>query len=395
MLVLMFLTMLAQDLPISSKISTLEELSTSLPGYSFKELIAQYDVGALYHAVQLSLDRDVAIKILPADHQSDPSKRRGFYEEALAMGQLSHRNLVSVYDFGLQGEYYFMIMEFVNGCSLYDAVAGSALEDTQAVEIMSALCEGLEYAHKSGVLHRDIEPAHVLLTMECIPKLTNFSLENGYHAPFLKNAEGMGKIKSYKAPEVLRSLALPDERSDIYSLGAVLYFLLTSADPQPQRVPASHYTQSARELDHIIDRAMHPDVSMRYGSCAELKQDLEAFLEYRAELDEYYHNGGHERNVENAGFGAPEAPQVGIAGAQFVHSHLLPITNVVNPAPALGSHSSLRTEDHPPKVSGEPLIKTPQNTSRSMVIPSQESKWPVLCFSVLLLAVATLLIVAL
>lgn len=394
MLASFFLTMLAQNLPIAQKSPSLEELSASLPGYSFQALIAEFDMGALYHAVQLSLDRNVAIKILPAQSQSDSGKRRKFYEEALAMGQLNHRNLVSVYDFGLQGEYYFMIMEFVDGCSLSDAVAGSALEDSQAAEILSALCDGLEYAHSAGVLHRNIEPAHVLLTMECIPKLTNFSLESGFCPPLLKNAQRAAKIKSYKAPEVLRSLKLPDERSDIYSLGAVLYYLLTALDPQYQRVAASYHTQSAIELDHIIDRAMHPDVSMRYGSCAELKRDLEAFLEYREELDVYYSQGGHERNVKNAGFGAPVAPLVGIAGARFVDSHLLPMKNVVNPAPALGAHSSRAAQNHPPKLRATASPNTAQRANHLAVSPSKESKWPVLCVSALLLAVVALFLFA-
>jgi len=291
-----------------SQAPELEELSVILPAYEFKKLVAVGGMGAIYHAVQLSLDREVAIKILPKHFGQDPGFCQMFNEEARAMGKLNHKNLLSVFDFGNEKGYYYIVMEYVDGSSLHDAVGGRPVEDVQCAEIVRAVCDGLGHAHDAGILHRDIKPPNILLTMDCVPKVADFGLARD--TSFFDQNEVVWGTLGFTAPEVVANRRAVDATSDIYSLGAVLYFLLTARIPKEKRIPASLRVQSAIELDYIIDKAMHTDPAMRYASCAELKEDIELTLEYLKVLK---NQGMGQGEVITAEMIRPKAPSVGIA----------------------------------------------------------------------------------
>ena len=164
---------------MSTNLFELEEIASLadlFPAYKFDYMIARGNMGVVYKARQRSLDRDVAIKILPRELGDDPLFRSSFQAEAKAMARLTHPNLIRVYDFGdLEGLLY-IVMEYVPGKSLYHSAHGKAIDAIQAVEIVIAACRGLAHAHENGIIHRDIKPANILLTPKCEPKIGDFGL---------------------------------------------------------------------------------------------------------------------------------------------------------------------------------------------------------------------------
>ena len=141
------------------------ELSELLEGYEVTSLIATGGMGAVYKATQLSLDRSVAIKLLP-EELGDLLFRDQFQAEARAMAKLNHVNLIGIYDFGEANGRPYIVMEFVAGKSLYYSSYGKAIDQTTTAELVIGICRGLSHAHDSGIIHRDIKPGNVLLKIK-------------------------------------------------------------------------------------------------------------------------------------------------------------------------------------------------------------------------------------
>ena len=139
----------------------LEELDGLLDGYHFESFIAQGGMGAVYLARQTSLDRQVAVKVLPREFSEDEEFIKSFQSEAKLMAKLNHPNLIGIYDFGDIDGMLYIIMEFVKGKSLHHSAHGKAINQETAVDIISAVCAGLDHAHDAGILHRDIKPANI------------------------------------------------------------------------------------------------------------------------------------------------------------------------------------------------------------------------------------------
>src|SRR5688572_14708495 len=212
---------------------SLEHLAELLPAYDFEAFIAQGGMGAVYKARQRSLDRDVAIKILPREMGADPEFRQSFETEAKAMARLNHPNLIGVYDFGDVEGMPYIVMEYVNGKSLFHSAYNTAIDPVQAVTIVKGICDGLAHAHENGVIHRDIKPANILLTPKAEPKIGDFGLARpagADHSGVIMGTPG------YAAPEITRQPDHADRRSDIFALGIVLYELLVGKSP-PYDVP--------------------------------------------------------------------------------------------------------------------------------------------------------------
>jgi serine/threonine protein kinase len=249
----------------------LEELGTLLPAYSFDHLIAQGGMGAVYKARQKSLDRDVAIKILPPELGADAIFRRSFETEARAMARLNHPNLIAVYDSGEAGGLLYIVMEYVPGKSLYHSAYGMRVDPVQAAELMIGVCRGLAHAHEHGILHRDIKPANILLTPKTEPKIGDFGLAQPM------GAEGAGLVMGtagYTAPEVMRDPGSADHRADLYAVGVILYELLTGERQRPDSFPPSVLGAGDSELDQIWQRATNPNPGMRYPDGHAFASDL-------------------------------------------------------------------------------------------------------------------------
>jgi serine/threonine protein kinase len=210
--------------PLLSEAEDFGSLAGLLPAYGFDCLIARDGMGAVYKARHISLDRDVAIKVLPRDLGGDPHFRNAFEAQAKAMARLTHANLIKVYDFGEIDGLLYLAMEYVPGNSLYHSAHGKAIDPVQAVEIVIAACHGLAHAHADGIIHRDIKPANILLTPKCEPKIGDFGLARCCRS----HAEGFATGTSeYMAPEIIENPESGDPRSDVFSMGVVLRELLT------------------------------------------------------------------------------------------------------------------------------------------------------------------------
>ncbi len=251
-----------------------EELGARLPAYDIESLIAVGGMGAVYKAKQRSLDRDVAVKILPRELSADASFRASFETEARAMARLNHPNLIGVYDFGTVDGMLYIVMEFVAGKPLYYSSYGIQVDPEQAVQLIQGICDGLGHAHENGIVHRDIKPANILLTPRAQPKIGDFGLAHP------EDAEGPGLVMGtpgYTAPEVVENPHAADQRSDLYAVGVILYELLTGKPQEAQSPPPSAVAAVNNEMDAIWRRATHPDPAQRYQTVTELRDALAAW----------------------------------------------------------------------------------------------------------------------
>jgi len=252
-----------------------EELSQLLSGYEVTDLIATGGMGAVYRANQVSLDRAVAIKLLPSE-LNDPTFREQFQAEARAMAKLNHPNLIGIYDFGQADGMPYIIMELVNGKSLYDSSYGKAIDQTTACELIIGICRGLAHAHAAHIIHRDIKPSNILLDSNANPKIGDFGLASASDADN-EGATVFG-TPGYAAPEVLASAKNIGIPSDLYAVGIILYQLLTGKMPDEPASPPSTISNCDPRLDPIFRRATRQNPAMRYQSAADIADELEKLL---------------------------------------------------------------------------------------------------------------------
>lgn len=247
------------------ELTDIESLADLFPAFEFERMIARGRMGAVYKARQRSLDRDVAIKILPAELGEDPTFRESFEAAAKSMARFNHPNLVKVFDFGELDGLLYVVMEYVPGKSLFHASQGIAIDSKQAVEIFIGVCRGLGHAHEMGVIHRHLTPGNILLTLLCEPKVGDFGF-------------GM-ESNPYTAPEITENPRSGDARSDVHALGMVLRELL-SGIPAGQR-SASPSRLSDPALAAICGKATHADPAMRYPDVLSFGEALEQWLASR------------------------------------------------------------------------------------------------------------------
>ena len=214
-------------------------LNTLLPAFEFHELIGCGSMGAVYRAQQISLSRDVAIKVLPPELSAVEAFARSFKIEARALAKLSHPNLIGVYDFGEVDGMLYLVMEFIDGNALYRSLNGRKVEPIQAAEIMEGVARGLGEAHLHDLLHRDIKPANILITRKLKPVLGDFGL-----AARTDNVGADMDIatRGYVAPEVLHDFASASPASDVYSpLAGTITEANTALADAPELVNSDPY----------------------------------------------------------------------------------------------------------------------------------------------------------
>ncbi len=239
---------------------SIEVLNQLLPAYRFLDFIAQGGMGAVYLANQLSLDRKVALKILPRELSSDSEFRSSFQTEARAMAKLNHPNLIAIYDSGDVDGMLYIAMEYVPGKSLYHSSWNKKIDVAEAARIIIAICEGLRNAHDNGIIHRDIKPANILLTPRIEPKIGDFGLAQAVGS---KHEGVVMGTPGYTAPEIISHPEKADRRSDLFAVGVMLHELLTGKKPE-EGVNASDLCKCGPEFDKVIARAIHPNPVMRY-----------------------------------------------------------------------------------------------------------------------------------
>ncbi len=253
-----------------------EELNALLPAYEVKQLVARGSMGAVYLGRQKSLDRDIALKVLPRKFGSDPVFRASFEEEARTMARLRHPNLIEVHDFGEIKGYLYLIMDFVDGKSLHHSARGRAIAQKTAAQVVLSICKGLAQAHKAGIAHRDLKPSNILIGSNREPRIGDFGL--------VGHSNGTEDCASpqYSSPEAMQDPSKANERSDVYSVGVILYELLTGELPGESYAPPSR-TRAQKvdaRFDKIVRRAMHPAPGMRFPSAGAMARELEPLLDH-------------------------------------------------------------------------------------------------------------------
>jgi serine/threonine protein kinase len=263
---------------------TLEEMQAMLPQYQFVSLLGLGGMGAVYKAVQVSLDRPVAIKVLPIDLVDDDETQfaERFKNEARTMAKMNHPSIVNVFDFGeTQSGLLYIVMEFIDGTDVSQMIASQGrLPEDYALSITAHVCDALNYAHRNGIVHRDIKPANILINMEGAVKVADFGLAKASDASqggITKTNLAMG-TPDFVAPEALIAGIPLDGRADLYAIGVMLYQMLTGEIPRGLwTLPAAKVGTDPR-FDAIITKAMQTDREMRYQSAAEIRQELDSIL---------------------------------------------------------------------------------------------------------------------
>ncbi len=249
-------------------------------------------MGTVYKALQISLDRPAALKVLSRDLAAKPNFIERFYREARLMAKLDHPNLIRGYGVGEQNGFHYLAMEFVDGGSLQDWLKRlERLTVGDAVHVILACARALEHAHENSVIHRDIKPDNVLLTRKGVVKLADLGLAKALQEDLELTQSGVGAgTPHYIAPEQAANAKHADGRSDIYSLGCMLYRLLAAEVPFKgestleviKAKEAGKFTALRRlnsdvppRLELITDKMMANRPEHRYPTCTELIRDLE------------------------------------------------------------------------------------------------------------------------
>ncbi len=255
-------------------------LASLMPDFEFEDLIGRGGMGAVYRVRQSRLSRTAALKVLPPERASDPAFVERFFREAQALAQLSHANIVDVYDMGQRGPYLYILMEFVEGGSLRDLITKKALPPADALRIGADLCGALQVAHDQGIVHRDIKPENILVTKDGHVKLLDFGLvkitqDSGLDSFTLTEINLRMGTPHYMAPEQMTASAAVDHRADIYSVGVLLYEMMTGERPALDYTPPSRKANVDARFDRVIQRAIRESPGERYQSAREIKADIE------------------------------------------------------------------------------------------------------------------------
>ncbi len=213
-----------------TEISQLCEGGELYSGYRLRKLIGQGGMGKVYKAIHEFTFREVALKILNTSFIRDETNVTRFFQEIRALAKLNHPNIVTLYDAGKGGRRYYFTMELVDGPSLAKYVQDKGyLPEKEALSIVKATAQALGYAHQRNVIHRDIKPENILISSIGIPKVTDFGIvmhRDEDHLTLTREGFMVGTIQ-FASPEQIEGSRNVDGRSDIYSLGATLYFMLT------------------------------------------------------------------------------------------------------------------------------------------------------------------------
>jgi len=261
-----------------------EELQRDFPLYEIRGILGRGRMGAVYKAWQKSLDRFVAIKILPPGLDGgDVDFAARFKREAKSMARLRHPGIVAVFDAGATatGLLYF-IMECIEGSDVQKLITERGrLDPAEALRITAAVCDALGYAHDHAVIHRDIKPSNIMLDADGTVKVADFGLAKSTapETTLLTVSNVTMGTPDFMAPESCVGAANVDHRADLYAVGVMLYQMLTGRLPRGKYDPPSGVVPGLdKALDRIVDRALQPEREKRYSSAVEFKTALQPVL---------------------------------------------------------------------------------------------------------------------
>jgi serine/threonine protein kinase len=296
-----------------------EDQATSLVGRSFshyriESILGVGGMGEVYLAEDNSLDRKVALKLLPAQFTNDAERLRRFEREARAASALNHPNILTIYEIGQADGHHYTVTEFIDGETLREHMAGTHMKLDESLDIATQVASALTAAHEAGIVHRDIKPENVMLRSDGFVKVLDFGLAKllPRHASatepealkkaMVKTNPGMVMgTTQYMSPEQARGQDV-DARTDIWSLGVVLYEMVTGRAPfagetpshavvsilETQPLPLTHENEMTRGLERIVDKALRKNREERYRTVTDLLLDLKSLkqeLEVEAHLE--------------------------------------------------------------------------------------------------------------
>ncbi|OYW31450.1 MAG: hypothetical protein B7Z47_01080 [Chthoniobacter sp. 12-60-6] len=271
-------TMLPDAAPVAPRSAlTPEELAPHFPQLEIIKCLGRGGMGVVYKARQKTLNRLVALKLLAPERADDAKFAARFEKEAQALAALNHPHIVTIHDFGQAGGYFFLLMEFVDGVNLRQAMHAGRFTPEQALAIVPPVCEALQYAHEHGIVHRDIKPENLLLDKAGRVKIADFGIAKMIGTAGDKGGELLTQplgTPAYAAPEQRGDACQVDHRADIYSLGVVLYELLTGELPKDKLEAPSKRVQIDVRLDEIVLRALETKPELRFATAAEFRTQL-------------------------------------------------------------------------------------------------------------------------
>lgn len=271
----------ADTLPLSrAELPSVAEIAAAFPDLEILDLIGHGGMSAVFKARQPRLDRIVALKVLPKSLAATPGFAERFTREGRVLARLSHTGIVTVHAFGESGGFCYLIMEYVDGVNLRQAMRAGRFTPEQALGIVPVMCEALQYAHSQGVLHRDIKPENILLDAQGRVKIVDFGIakildENGGDEMMLTQSGARLGTAPYMAPEQIEKPATVDHRADIYSLGVVFYEMLTGELPLGRFAAPSEKAAVSGGMDEIVFRALAKERERRQQSAGEFKTQIE------------------------------------------------------------------------------------------------------------------------
>jgi serine/threonine protein kinase len=269
--------------PPAFDVPSLEAMNAYLPQFRFEKLAACGGMGAVYKAYQESLDRRVAVKILPPEFGAEKEFTDRFKVEARAMAKLNHTNIVGVYDFGITGGgHLYLVMEWIEGRSLHDLIHKGSLSLRKATNLAMQLCEALSFAHEHQIIHRDIKPGNIMVNDADHVKVADFGLAR----PNTGEAEEENPFGTpdYAAPEICGG-SVVDHRVDIFAVGVVLYEMLTGTVPGNPRRSVTEFAKVSTRWDDIINKATNPDPEKRYQDAGEFRAHINMAMKQAAEAE--------------------------------------------------------------------------------------------------------------
>jgi serine/threonine protein kinase len=265
-------------------------IGQKLSHYQFTERISEGGMGTVYKAEDFALKRTVAIKMIKPSHQDPQIASKRFLREAQAISQIDHPNVVTVHEIIQKGDANFLIMQYIHGESLRERLRRQRMDPSSAFRVASDVAAGLDAAHQIGVVHRDIKPENIMIDQSGRSKVLDFGVARLVDRSTLTRKGRIVGTLPYMAPENIKGNPV-DARSDVYSLGVVLYemlsgqvplddkeeaaffFKIINVDPEPvsTRVPGL-----SLDVDPILVKALAKDPARRYQTAAEMRLDLEA-----------------------------------------------------------------------------------------------------------------------
>jgi tRNA A-37 threonylcarbamoyl transferase component Bud32 len=261
------------------------ELAGRFTQLEILELLGQGGMGAVYKARQPKLDRLVALKLLPPEAGRDSAFAERFAREARSLAKISHANIVAIHDFGESDGLFYFVMEFVDGVNLRQLLKAGRLKPVDALRIVSQVCDALQYAHEEGIVHRDIKPENILIDRKGRVKIADFGiaklLGRETKSYTLTGPWQVVGTVNYMAPEQMDDPSRVDHRADIYSLGVVLYEMLTGEIPRGRFSLPSEKADVDARLDRIVLRAMEKEPEKRFQSLTDVKRAVQSVLRRR------------------------------------------------------------------------------------------------------------------